>query len=269
MSKFIDLSGQQFGYLTVLYRNPENPENSKRQRTKWICKCICGNVKSYDASNLKRKNTLSCGCMKNTVKHKTHGMSNTKIYKLWVSMKRRCYNPNMPHYEYYGGKGIRVCDEWKENFQSFYEWSIKNGYKDGLSIDRIDNSKDYSPENCRWVTLEEQAKNKTNLLYATVNGETKSLCEWSEISGVPLNALRLRYLRDTAKGKIHFDESFLSPLREWPRKVEQYTLSGKLIKIWDSAKQADEAGFGAEGSIRECCSGKNSQHLGYRWKYAN
>lgn len=266
MPEIQDLTGKKFGYLTVVCQDIRNGES--RKRTYWNCKCVCGNITSVLASNLKRGHTRSCGCKTNSMKHKTHGMSNTRLYKIWIGMKNRCYNPSTPHYEYYGGRGINVCNDWKFDFEPFYKWSTENGYEDGLSIDRIDNGKGYSPDNCRWATKEQQARNKTNLLRVKVNGVEKTLCEWSEICNVPLNALRLRYLRGLKSGVEDFDESLLAPLVDRPRKVNQYSLSGAFIRQWNSAKEAGKAGFGAIGSIRECCSGKNKQHKGYIWKYA-
>lgn len=264
-SSYRDLSGQKFGELTAIRIDLEKTKSSKN--TYWFCECSCGSIKSYIASNLTRNHTTSCGCKTNLMKHKTHGKTNTRLYKLWLGMRKRCYNPTAPHYEYYGGRGITVCDEWKNDFMSFYNWSYENGYSDDLSIDRIDNDKGYSPDNCRWETIKNQARNKTNLLYANVNGVEKTLCEWSEIYGIPLNALRLRYLRGKEKGITVFDNDFLKPLRQWPYKVEQYSLDGKLIKTWNSAEEASQHGFGSVGSIRECCSGKNETHIGYKWKY--
>lgn len=84
---------------------------------------------------------------------KRHGLTNTRIYRIWKSMKTRCYNPKHDHYDSYGGKNIKICDKWKNDFMNFYSWSLKNGYNDNLSIDRIDNNKDYTPDNCRWISL--------------------------------------------------------------------------------------------------------------------
>lgn len=266
MPKYQDLTGRKFGELTALRIDWEKTKAS--HSTYWICKCSCGSEKSYIASNLTRNHTTSCGCKTNSMKHKTHGMSNTRIYKIWLGIKKRCYAPYTPHYDYYGGRGISMCAEWRGDFQKFYEWSVANGYTDSLTIDRIDVNGDYSPNNCRWATIEQQAHNKRNLLYAKVNGIEKSLCEWSETYHIPLNALRLRYLRGVAEGITEFDSNFLFPLREHPRRVMQYTLTGEFIKEWRSAKEASEAGFGGIRSIRECCSGKNRTHQGYIWRYA-
>lgn len=116
---------------------------------------------------------------------KTHGMSKSRIYQIWECMKRRCYSKNFDHYDRYGGRGITVCDDWKNNFKQFYDWAIQNGYKENLTIDRINNDKGYYPENCRWITGKEQHRNKENTRYLTYNGITRPCSEWDEIYKFP------------------------------------------------------------------------------------
>ena len=111
---------------------------------------------------------------------KSHGMKNTKLYSVWCSMKSRCFNKNHKSYPYYGGRGIFVCDEWKDNFIPFYKWSIQNGYKEGMTIDRIHNDKMYSPDNCRWVSHKEQNRNYSKNLMITYNGETLCLADMAD-----------------------------------------------------------------------------------------
>lgn len=269
MPKSHDLTGMKVGELTVLCRDVEKTKACNGRRQYWFCKCSCGTVKSYIAENLTRKHTTSCGCKTNNYKHKTHGKSSTRLYKIWVGMRKRCYNPSTPHFEYYGGRGITVCEEWNENFESFYNWSITNGYADSLSIDRIDNDKGYSPDNCRWSSKDVQARNKTNLIKVNVNGTEKTLCDWSAESGLPLNVLRLRYLRGIQNGISIFDDSFFEKIRNEPRKVNQYSMQGKLIAKWDSAKLASINGDYSAIGIRECCNGNQMTHKGYIWKYAD
>ena len=109
-----------------------------------------------------------------------HGQSKTRLYQIWCSMKNRCYNPFVEKFPNYGGRGIKVCPEWKDNFLAFWGWAYNSGYKEHLQIDRIDCNKDYSPENCRWVTPKQQQRNRTNSVYLTAFGETKLRKEWSE-----------------------------------------------------------------------------------------
>jgi hypothetical protein len=110
-------------------------------------------------------------------------------------MKSRCNNPKDADYKDYGGRGIKVCEEWMQSFSAFYEWAMNNGYADHLTIDRIDNDGDYTPDNCRWVDLKEQANNKRNNVTVTINGLTKTLAEWSEITGILYKTLHTRYSR--------------------------------------------------------------------------
>lgn len=114
----------------------------------------------------------------------SHGMHDTSIYKRWSAMKRRCSSPNDKRYSRYGGRGIRVCKEWEESFESFLEWSILSGYQEGLTIDRIDNNKGYSPDNCRWVTAKEQNRNYSRNHLITYKGKTQCVADWSDETGI-------------------------------------------------------------------------------------
>ena len=124
-----------------------------------------------------------------------HGGRYTRLYNIWLNMKQRCSNPKASHYEYYGGKGVSVCEEWEKSFSAFRDWALAHGYEDGLTIDRIESDKDYCPENCRWVTHLKQMSNTSRNVMLTYQGETHSLSEWSRIVGVPYGTLksRLRY----------------------------------------------------------------------------
>ena len=154
----IDLAGKQFGRLKVIER-----AETVNKRTKWLCECDCGNEIIAEAYNLKSGHTQSCGCLQSeaaSCANKTHGMTRTRLYRIWNCMHNRCYRKSYHAFKHYGGRGIVVCDEWLHDFQAFYDWAIANGYKDDLSIDRIDPNKNYSPDNCRWATMAEQNKNK-------------------------------------------------------------------------------------------------------------
>lgn len=160
MPKLIDLTGQQFGWLTVVAR----AENIGRQ-TAWLCKCDCGNMKIAQGWNLKSGQTASCGC-KNKERPRTesitHGQSYTRLYTIWIGMKQRCHYHKHMHFKHYGGRGIVVCEEWKDNFEAFHDWAIQNGYSESLTIDRINVDGNYEPSNCRWATYSEQNKNRRN-----------------------------------------------------------------------------------------------------------
>lgn len=196
--RIVDLTGQRFGRLTVI----ERAENHGRQ-TYWKCRCDCGNFKEVNGAKLKNGHTKSCGCLqtKRIVKsniqrnpHKTHGMSDTRLYRIYKKMYRRCYRPQTKYYENYGGRGIEICQEWlgEHGFENFAKWALENGYADNLSIDRKDNDKGYSPDNCKWSTAKEQANNTRSTVFLTYKGETKPASAWSEITGIRQDTLTNR-----------------------------------------------------------------------------
>lgn len=186
MSKLIDLTGQRFGRLVVI----ESVGRSKYRYGLWRCKCDCGNEVIVATNLLHRGKTQSCGCYK-IDKNTTHGQSGTRLYWIWGGMINRCTNSTMHNYNNYGGRGITVCDEWR-TFEPFYEWAITNGYREDLTIDRIDTNGNYCPENCRWATPKQQANNKRNNRLLTLNGITHTMTEWSEITGLSVTCICLR-----------------------------------------------------------------------------
>ena len=185
---FKNIEGMQFDRLKAISIHHINGGGCY-----WNCECKCGNTTIVRASSLLSGDTKSCGClMKETLLHETHGMTNTRLYRIWNGMKDRCKNKNAPEYENYGGRGIRVCQEWLDDFMNFYNWAMANGYRDDLTIDRKDNDKGYSPENCRWATAKEQANNTRSTVFLTYKGETKPVSEWSEITGIRQDTLTYR-----------------------------------------------------------------------------
>jgi len=148
----VDLTGKRFGRLVVL-----GIDGHHDKRRWWTCQCDCGNVVTLSTNRLTALETKSCGCLKGQIGAKAQG---GRLYKIFDGMKSRCYNPHATGYKNYGGRGITICDEWLSNFWSFHNWAMSSGYADGLTIDRIDNDKGYSPDNCRWATMAEQNKNK-------------------------------------------------------------------------------------------------------------
>lgn len=137
-----------------------------------------------------------------------HGMSGTKIYYIWIEMRQRCNNSDHKRYRLYGARGISVCKEWDDSFEEFHHWSLENGYKEGLSIDRIDNDGNYCPNNCRWVTQKVQNNNSRNCRFITYKGKKQSLKRWAEELGLNYNTLRSR-LRIGWKPK----KAFETPMR--------------------------------------------------------
>lgn len=196
MSKLIDLTGQKFGRLTVIKRVEKQ---NKTRSAYWLCQCECGNTTIVSSPNLKNKHAMSCDCLQqeSRLTHSiTHGLTKTRIYKIYLGMKKRCYNKNYFQFQYYGGKGIRICDEWLNNFKSFYDWSIANNYNDTLTIDRINSNGNYCPENCRWVDKYVQANNKKTNKLITYNNETHTMKEWSKITGLTYSTIQHRLDRN-------------------------------------------------------------------------
>lgn len=193
MGEIKDLTGQRFMHLLVLELVGKNKEG----RAIWLCKCDCGNYHKTLGKYLLSGETTSCGCRRKqiladtTKRQTTHQMTNTKIYNSWNSMKHRCSNPNSQDYCNYGGRGIKVCDEWNK-FENFYDWAINNGYVEGLTIDRIDVNGNYEPSNCRWADHKTQGNNTRRNHYLTYKGKTKTMAEWAEEIGIEYTTLRSR-----------------------------------------------------------------------------
>lgn len=178
MAKLIDLTGERFGKLKVIKR----AENSPSGQAKWLCICDCGCETIVYANNIRRGLVTSCGCVrskKSSDRAKKHGLHGTNLYNRWKSMKERCADTGNPNY---GGRGISVCDEWKNDFMAFYTWSMLNGFKPGLEIDRIDCNGNYDPENCRWVTRKVNSDNRrcVKRVKAVSENETKIFSSASE-----------------------------------------------------------------------------------------
>lgn len=194
MSKVKDLTGKKFGKLEVIKRMGTD----KFKHSTWLCKCDCGKIKIISANNLQKGTTKSCGCLAKELLSKKmtkHNMYGTRIYRIWLRMKNRCNNSNDEHYKNYGNRGIKVCNEWNNNkngFTNFYNWATNNGYKDDLTIDRINVNGNYEPSNCRWITMFEQQSNKRTNCFIEYYGKKYTVSQLSRLLNINKTTLRNR-----------------------------------------------------------------------------
>lgn len=183
----IDITGERYGNLVAVCRTQNK---TKGGGYKWLFRCDCGNEKEIPSNSVRSGLVKSCGCM--VRKHgDTDGHKKSRLYVIWVNMHQRCKNKNNPEFKYWGGKGITVCEEWQE-YAAFKKWAIENGYKNDLSIDRIDGNKGYTPDNCRWATALQQNRNQSSNHFITLDGKTKTLSEWIEISPITVSTYHKR-----------------------------------------------------------------------------
>lgn len=183
MGNFTVVEGERYGRLTAIKFIRTKGHGNKE----WLFKCDCGKDHFAVAYSVKKGFTQSCGCFmkERAVEANTkHGLSKTRIYGIWGDMNKRCSNRNRTDWMNYGGRGITVCDEWRHDFQAFYFWAKNNGYTEDLSIDRKDNNKGYSPENCQWATKKQQNNNTRASRKITAFGETKNLQQWADESKI-------------------------------------------------------------------------------------
>lgn len=170
-----DIIGQRFGRLEVIDR-----AETKNKHRYFLCRCDCGTVKAISLTHLRAGASQSCGCgVKEATIHRNtkHNGTHTRLFNIWQGMRRRCTNEKDKNFKYYGGRGIRVAEEWND-FEPFREWSLANGYAEDLTIERINVNGNYQPDNCTWIPRDVQAKNKRNNHPVMINGETKLMTEW-------------------------------------------------------------------------------------------
>ena len=172
-----DLTGRRYGRLTVISERGRR----KDRHILWRCLCDCGNETVVSGTDLRRGRAQSCGCLQRekaaispAMTLRTHGQSKTRLYHTWYGMRYRCNSTNSKDFPNYGGRGITICDEWRNDFAAFRDWAMSNGYRDDLTIDRIDNDKGYSPDNCRWATIAEQNRNKRTHKKEAAQGATNT-----------------------------------------------------------------------------------------------
>lgn len=192
MGKTIDITGKRFGNLVAIRYDHSKIQKCGSRNPYWLFKCDCGNEKVIQKKSVVRGRIVSCGCQQHKLKH---GLSYTRIHKIWHGIKQRCLNKNNSRYNWYGGKGIKICDEWKDSFINFYEWSVSSGYNDTLTIDRIDFNGNYCPENCRWISQKDQKRNTSKNILITYKGETLCLAALAEKYGIKFSTAYSRIKR--------------------------------------------------------------------------
>lgn len=197
MTRAINMVGKRFEGCVVISREGSN----KDKKATWRCVCKCGKEFVTTGKSIRLKLIKSCGCLKISrikevgFKNKTHGETKTRLYNIWHGMKKRCRTKSDTSFKYYGGKGISVCDEWESSYEVFRDWANANGYEDNLTLDRLDNNGDYSPENCKWSDLYEQARNRSNNVRVDFKGENMTLSQVAENLGISTSLLQYRINR--------------------------------------------------------------------------
>ena len=208
MSKLKDLTGQRFGRLSVI----ERAENSNAGKSRWKCLCDCGNETIVQSAHLISGHTQSCGCLNG----QNHGMYGSRYYILWIAIKNRCLNPNFKYYKNYGGRGITICDEWRNDFKSFYDYvsQLEHFGEEGLTLDRINNNGNYEPDNLRWADKKTQSENKRTNIIVEYDGKKITLKESSKKSGINYGTLKSRYHAGDRGDKL------FRPVKHYNRRAE-------------------------------------------------
>lgn len=194
MPEFKDLTGMRFGHLIVIKRAENHVSPCGHSYVMWECLCDCGRLSVIKASNLANGLSKKCRYCKDGTpnsRYRFHGETKSRLWRIWRNMRSRCENPNASEYENYGGRGICLCEEWKD-YVSFRNWALSHGYSDELSLDRRDNNKGYNPENCRWATRDEQQRNRKNNIFVEYKGQKKILKDWAEDLGIPYSRIQAR-----------------------------------------------------------------------------
>lgn len=191
---FNDITGQRFSRLVAVRKT----DIRKDRRVIWECLCDCGNTTYKSSHELLRGEAKSCGCIAKEMRGE-HGFSKSRLYGVWRNMRNRCNNKNTDSYKYYGAKGVSICDEWND-FAKFKDWAYENGYDENAihgscTLDRIDVCGNYSPDNCRWVSMKEQANNRSSNVNIRYDGDSHTVAEWSDITGINASTIRARLNR--------------------------------------------------------------------------
>lgn len=214
-NKYYSYIGQKFNSLTIT----DFLGKPKGKHYCFRCKCDCGNETIVRVGRVLNGVTKTCGCQgKGYNYHDSDRLSQKfpKLYSVWNTMRHRCYNPKNCKYKNYGGRGIVVCKEWAYKFKPFFKWAMANGYQNGLTIDRIDVNGNYEPTNCRWITMREQYRNRTDNRYVTYKGETKPVVQWCEDLGLPYSTIRARILVGWTP-----ERAFTTPVKKYEYKSKR------------------------------------------------
>lgn len=190
-----DLIGRTFGAFVVLEEAPPKIRANGKKVRMWKCQCSCGNVRYLNKREIDTEKRKSCGCKWGEYQRMSriqHGDSHMRLHNTWSGIRARCYCKTDYHYQWYGARGIRMNDAWKDDYAAFKEWALDNGYSPELSLDRIDNNGNYTPDNCRWTTQKAQSNNTRRNRMITAFGETLTLAQWAEKSGIPYHTLKRR-----------------------------------------------------------------------------
>jgi hypothetical protein len=202
----LELVGKRFGRLTVTeFKGIRNGHGY------WQCRCDCGNSIISKGTLLKKGAIKSCGCYRKDIgkeKNRTHGLSGTRPYYVWKDIIRRCYDETRPEYKNYGGRGIKMCDEWLKSVENFCKWAEESGYEKGLTIERRGNDGNYEPTNCEWVSMKAQLNNNRRNHLIEINGVLKTIAQWSDDTGIKYDTLWAR----VSKG--YTGSSLLMPIEE-------------------------------------------------------
>lgn len=255
MGQIKDELNKKYGRLTVVEYC-----GIKNNSAMWKCVCDCGNECVVSGISLRFGHTKSCGCIqKELLLNRNTKYINIprRLYQIWYGIIERCTVPNSKNYKNYGARGISVCEEWK-NPNIFFEWAFQNGYKDNLTIDRIENNGNYEPSNCRWSTMKTQQNNKRNNKKVCICGEEKTISQWCEIFGIN---------RSTVFVRIHngWDEiEAITTPTEKPKSV----VCLETGEVFENARQAGDKYGVTKSSISMAASGKTKTSCGYHWRYA-
>lgn len=200
-----DYTGEKFNRLTAI--RPVAAEEQQRHK-KWVFQCDCGKEYIAYIDNVVGGKTKSCGCLFHeqlVERNYKHGFPKDRLYIIWKTMRQRCNNPKKDHFDRYGGRGIKYAPEWEE-YPPFREWALNNGYAENLTLDRIDNDGDYTPENCRWVTQKQQMNNVCYNVKLEIDGVSRTITAWSQISGRSYGIIRRRLSKGLSPKEAVFGE---------------------------------------------------------------